>query len=143
MAAKIASRFDNYLENVMQRSLKFSILPGEFAVSRLPPVGPIPDWADAGPFVSITRCRDELSVVSLAANVPAEVKSERNWACLKLLGPFPFQQTGILASFLVPCAQAGVPIFAISTFDTDYVFVKDNDKDRALKVLIAAGHELV
>jgi hypothetical protein len=127
----------------MGRSLKFSVVPGEFAVSRLAPSEPVPQWADSGPFTSVTRNLDELSIVSPAASVPAEVKSERGWTCLKLLGPFPFQETGILASFLDPCARAGIPIFAISTFDTDYVLVKDEDKDRAIKVLIAASHELV
>jgi hypothetical protein len=127
----------------MGRTLKFSVIPGEFAVSWLAPGDPIPRWADAGPFVSITRNRDELSIVCLASNVPEDVKSERGWACLKLLGPFPFQETGILAAFLDPCAKAGIPIFAMSTFDTDYVLVKDEDQPRALAALTNAGHELV
>jgi len=131
------------VSKLMVRKLKFSIIPGEFAVSRLVPDAEFPRWADSGPFASITRTHEELSVVSLASSVPTEVKSEKNWTCLKLLGPFSFQETGILASFLDPCAPAGIPIFAVSTFDTDYVLVKDVDKDRALKALIAAGHELV
>ena len=80
--------------------------------------------------------------MSLAACVPAGVKSERGWTCLKLLGPFPFQETGILASFIDRCAQAGIPIFAVSTFDTDYVLIKDEDRDRTLATLRNAGHEL-
>ena len=126
----------------MARKLKFEIVPGYFAVSRLSPNAAIPHWAVAGPVTSITRNADELSIVSLSASVPAEVKSERSWTCLKLLGPFPFHETGILASFLEPCAKAGIPIFAISTFDTDYVLVKAADKERALRALAGAGHEL-
>jgi uncharacterized protein len=127
----------------MKRSLKFSIFPGEFAVSRLGPREQVPRWADASPFASITRTAEELSILSLASGVPPDVKSERGWTCLKLLGPFPFQETGILASFLDPCAKADIPIFAISTFDTDYVLVKYDDRARALKALTDASHELV
>ena len=127
----------------MARKLRFSIVPGRFAVSRLAPHAPIPEWIHSGPFACLTRTADELSVVSLAEGVPPGIQSERQWSCLKLLGPFPFQQTGILASFIDPCAQAGIPIFAVSTFDTDYVLVKDEDEERALATLLDAGHELV
>ena len=127
----------------MPHKLRFSIIPGKFAVSRLPPTASIPEWIGSGPFSCVTRTGDELSVVSLAASVPLEVQSEKDWTCLKLLGPFPFQLTGILASFIDPCAQAGIPIFAVSTFDTDYVLVKDEDRDRTLATLLDAGHELV
>lgn len=127
----------------MPHKLRFSIIPGKFAVSRLPPTASIAEWIGSGPFSCVTRTGDELSVVSLAASVPPEVQSEKDWTCLKLLGPFPFQLTGILASFIDPCAQAGIPIFAVSTFDTDYVLVKDEDRDRTLATLLDAGHELV
>ena len=127
----------------MRHKLKFSIVAGQFAVSQLPAKHRVPDWAQSGPLVSITRSSEELSVVSLAAEVPPEVKSEGDWICLKLLGPFPFQQTGILASFLAPCAEANIPIFAVSTFDTDYVLVKDADRERTVAALLAAGHELI
>ena len=123
--------------------LNFSVLPGRFAVSRLAAETPIPDWIHSGPFSCVSRTSDELSVVSLTASVPAEVQSEKDWICLKLLGPFPFQLTGILASFLAPLAEANIPIFAVSTFETDYILVKEDDKERALETLLEAGHELV
>ncbi len=123
--------------------LNFSVLPGRFAVSRLAAETPIPDWIHSGPFSCVSRTSDELSVVSLTASVPAEVQSEKDWICLKLLGPFPFQLTGILASFLDPLAEANIPIFAVSTFKTDYILVKEDDKERALETLLEAGHELV
>lgn len=70
-------------------------------------------------------------------------KCESSWTCFKLDGPFPFAQTGVLASFINPLAQRGVPIFAISTFDTDYVLVKEDHVAAALEALLAAGHELI
>ena len=125
------------------RRLRFSIIPGRFVVSRLAPAAAIPEWIQSGPFACVTRTGDELSVVSLAASVPGDVQSEKGWMCLKLLGPFPFQETGILASIVNPLAQAGIPIFALSTFDTDYVLLKEEDRERALATLLDAGHELV
>ncbi|HEX4489301.1 MAG TPA: ACT domain-containing protein [Terriglobales bacterium] len=127
----------------MARKLKFSIVPGLFAVSRLLPEAAIPQWAHSASFASITRTSDEVSIVCLASSVPEDVKSERDWACLKLLGPFPFQETGILASFLDPCARTGIPIFAISTFDTDYVLIKQQDQARTIVALTGVGYELV
>ena len=123
--------------------LNFSLLPGRFAVSRLAAETPIPDWIHSGPFSCVSRTRDELSVVSLTASVPAEVQSEKDWICLKLLGPFPFHLTGILALFLDPLAEANIPIFSVSTFDTDYILVRSVDLFVAREALIGAGHEHV
>ena len=102
----------------------------------------LPDWANSGAFVSVTRTADELSIVCLAQAVPAGVQSAGPWRCFKLRGPFPFTQTGVLASFLEPLAEAGIPILAVSTFDTDYVLVTEALFGAAVEVLRSAGHEL-
>lgn len=75
--------------------------------------------------------------------MPEGVRVERGWAGLKLEGPFPFSMTGVLASFLEPLARAGISIFAVSTFDTDYVLVKSDMLTRALEVIQASGHHLL
>jgi hypothetical protein len=126
-----------------RRTLRFRWIPGAFAVSRLAPQASIPDWALRGPFVSITRAADELSIVCLTENVPNDVKAERNWCCFQLEGPFPFMEVGILNSFIGPLAQGGIPIFVVSSFDTDYVLLKEEVVGAALSVLSQAGHELV
>lgn len=121
----------------------FSLLQGQYAIVRAPSDGAVAEWAFApGAFVSVTRTADELSVVCLAAVVPAGVKMDGGWCCLKLKGPFAFDQVGILSSFAVPLAQAGVGIFAISTFDTDYILVKESQRDLAIRALVSAGHTL-
>jgi len=123
---------------------RFSIVAGRFAVARLEPGEPIPEWASsAGPFASITRTPDELSIVASEAAVPEGVKCERGWAMIRLLGPFLFSQVGVLASFAAPLAEAGVSLFAMSTFDTDYLLVKEDRASSARDTLVAAGHELV
>jgi uncharacterized protein len=123
--------------------LKFRQLPEIFAVCQLPAYAPIPEWASRGEFFSITRTSQELSIVCQEANVPEKVKAEKDWACLKLEGPFPFAETGVLLSFVAPLSEAGVPIFAVATFNTDFVLVKREFLSRALHVLKQAGHQLV
>jgi len=127
---------------VQRHQLKFRWLPGPYAIVRLAPDAPVPDWATVGDFASITRTADELSVVCPSANLPPDVHSPCHWICLKLEGPFPFSQTGVLLSFIQPLSKNDIPIFAISTYDTDYVLVQE-DFAWAMDVLREAGHELL
>ncbi len=124
------------------QQLKFRQLPGPYAIVRLAPDAPIPDWATKGDFTSITRTADELSIVCPADKLPRDVDSQHHWMCLKLEGPFPFSQTGVLLSFIEPLSKNDIPIFAISTYDTDYVLIPE-EHARALDILREAGHELL
>lgn len=121
--------------------ISFSIVPGEFTVARLDPEAPFPEWAPSRGFCSMTRTAEELSVVCEDSSIPPGVRAERGWALLQLRGPFPFEQVGVLEAFVRPLAEAGVSVFAIATFDTDYVLVKKDRLDDALSALAAAGHE--
>jgi hypothetical protein len=121
--------------------LKFRWLPGPYAVVRLAPDAPILNWSTKGDFTSVTRTPDELSIVCPAENLPADVHTPHQWICLKLEGPFPFSQTGVLLAFIEPLSNNGVPIFAISTYDTDYVLIQE-EFGWAIDVLQRAGHEL-
>jgi uncharacterized protein len=120
--------------------LKFRWLPGPYAIVRLAPDAPVPDWTK-GDFTSITRTADERSIVCPAENLPEGMSSQHRWMCLKLEGPFPFSQTGVLLSFIEPLSDNGIPIFAISTYDTDYVFVQEEFAGVAVDLLREAGHE--
>jgi len=123
--------------------LKFRFLPGKFGVCRLPADAPIPAWSQTGPLSSITRTNEELSVVCPEESVPPQQAFEGGWTCLKLEGPFSFSEVGILAAFIDPLRDEGVPIFAISTYDTDYVLIKEGHRRTALDALRKAGHELI
>jgi hypothetical protein len=90
----------------------------------------------------VTRTPDELSVVADEAAVPAGVRAERGWRALQVAGPLDFNLTGILASLAYPLARAGISLFAVSTFDTDYVLIKEDKLHDALAALQAAGHTL-
>jgi uncharacterized protein len=121
---------------------RFSVLHGSWAVARLPAAAPIPPWVrlDGEDFSSITRTGDELSIVSPQDLVPSGVQAERGWSILKLLGPFPFDEVGVLASFARPLASMKISILAIGTFDTDYILIKSADVAAACECLTAAGH---
>ncbi|HEY4721493.1 MAG TPA: ACT domain-containing protein [Anaerolineae bacterium] len=121
-------------------NLTLSILPDTFSICHWGPDEHVPDWMDAHSFVSITRTADELSIVCLDQNVPAEVNANRGWRCLKVEGPLDLSLTGILTSLAVPLAEARIGIFAISTFDTDYVLVKEQALADAIVALEKAGH---
>lgn len=120
-------------------SLTLRLLPDLFAICRLAADAPIPVWA-RGEFVSLTRTRDELSLVCAQDHVPSAIPCERAWRALRVAGQLDFGLTGILAALATPLANAGISLFALSTFDTDYILVKQNSLDRAIQVLIQAGH---
>ena len=122
---------------------RIRLLPGALAVCKLPAGSPIPPWAISPPFFCITSTREELSLVCSAEVVPSSVHWEGPWRAFQLEGPIPFTLTGVLASVLNPLAENRVGIFALSTFDTDYVLVNAGDATVAASVLRGAGHEIV
>ncbi len=123
--------------------MKSKTVHGLFAICRLEPDAVVPEWATSGTLSSITRTPDELSIICEEAAVPRDVKAERGFHCLQLVGPFDFQAIGILESFLRPLAEAAVPIFAISTYDTDWILIQGKHWERALLALAIAGHERI
>jgi len=123
--------------------LKFLQLKDAYTILRFASSAVVPDWVMQGEFTSITRTADELSIVCPSRNVSEEHQSGPHWICLKLKGPFPFSQTGVLLSFIEPLSTNDIPIFAISTYETDYVFIPQDYADRAFHLLRQAGHELL
>jgi hypothetical protein len=113
-----------------------------FAISRLASDAPIPAWATTGVFFSITRTADELSVICPQEAVPEGVTCERRWRCLRVAGKMPFSVVGVLASLTAPLAEAEISLFAISTFDTDYLLLKAEDLESAVDVLRRLGHTI-
>jgi uncharacterized protein len=121
--------------------MKLSLLSGTFAICRFAPDTAVPPWAwHDRTLLTITYTADELSLVCSSVNVPADVPCERPWSALKVEGPLDFALTGILSALVAPLAQAVIPIFAISTFNTDYLLIKESDMARACQVLEEFGH---
>ena len=125
--------------------MQLSFLNAEYAICRLPASVDVPLWAMQGKFFSITRTEDELSFVCEQSSVREEepqMKVERGWRCLKLHGPIPFETTGVIASLTKPLADAGVSVFVVSTFDTDYLLVRSVAVEHAIQILRTAGNEI-
>lgn len=120
--------------------LVLSLLPERYAVAQLPAGSTLPAWWPALGIRHASWTDDELSLVCGEAHVPADARCQRGWRMFKLQGPFDFALTGILKAVLDPLAAAGVGIFAISTFDTDYVLVQARQLDAALHALRGHGH---
>jgi hypothetical protein len=115
---------------------------GTFAVCKLPMAAPLPAWVTAGDFFAVVRTADELSVVCRQAVMPQGTICERDWRCLRVAGTMPFTLVGVLAALTLPVAQAGVGIFAFSTFDTDYLLIKADNLPVAVAAWRAAGHRV-
>ena len=119
--------------------LHLDILPHRLAVCRLPADHPVPGWIDRLAFWSMTRTADELSLVLPEEAASPQWRQETGWRVLKVRGPLEFGLVGVLAQLTVAIAAAGVSIFALSTFDTDYLLVRDSDLARASTALTGAG----
>lgn len=123
-------------------TLQLKVLPHRYAVCQLAADTPPPAWAfpPGEGFASVSLTDDELSVVCRQDGVPQQVKAERGWRCLKVEGPLVFDAVGIMAGLTSALAAAGVAVFAISTYDTDYILVKDERLAASVEALRHQGY---
>jgi uncharacterized protein len=122
--------------------LELTLLPERFAISQLAATAPIPEWATRGAFFSVTRTRDELSVVYEHSRVPAGVRSQPGWSILKIQGPFALTEVGVLSALASPLAEAKLSLLTISTFDTDYLLVASETLSAVISALERTGHKI-
>ena len=123
-------------------SLTLALRPERYAVAQLPAGAALPEWWPTHGMRHAGWTDDELSLICEETHVPDDVRCQRGWRMFKLQGPFDFALTGILKAVLDPLAAAGVGIFAISTFDTDYVLVQEPQLDLTLRALRGHGHHV-
>jgi hypothetical protein len=124
------------------RQLTLALIDDDFAICQLAISDTVPPWASAGTLVSVTRTADELSIVCSQDAVPPGVKCERGWRAIRVVGSMDFSAVGVLASLVGPLAEAGISIFALSTFDTDYLLVKQQALNAAVEALKQHGHAI-
>jgi hypothetical protein len=124
------------------RRLRLKALRRTFAICRLDPDRPVPPGLGGGELFAMARTADELSIVCEEDLVPEGARCEKGWRAFAVQGPLAFSETGVLASLAGPLGEAGISIFAISTFGTDYVLVPAEDFSRAVAALELAGHEM-
>jgi hypothetical protein len=124
----------------MIHRLTITVHPDLYAICRLGVEAPVPEWVGGAKFLTISRTGSELSIVCEDDRVPAEIHAERRRRLMQVEGTLAFSLTGILAAVAAPLAEAQVSIFAVSTYDTDYVLVSEAELERAIGALEAAGH---
>ena len=125
----------SFLSVAQKRNLTLSLMPDSYAVCRLAPDSKVPEWAYQGSFFSISKTSDELSIVVDQRFAPAGIKKAENWKGFKIEGPLDFSITGILAALSKTLADNQIPLFSISTFDTDYILVESKYYEKAKQVL--------
>lgn len=126
-----------------RRTLDLDLLPAPLAIVRLPPASPIPEWTiGAQSFLSMTRTPEELSIVTDVAAIPVALVTGPSYLAFRVRGPLSHDLVGIFAALAGPLAVAGIPVFPIATYDTDYILVREPDADAASRVLQAEGHRV-
>ncbi len=136
-------RCEGFIDGKTSRimNLNLIVLPDTIAMCRLDADSPIPDWA-IGEFVSITRTPDELSIVCRQDQVPDGVQCERSWRCFRVVGTLDFTLVGVIASLTGALAEVGISVFVVSSFNTDFVLVREQDLAKAVGVLEEDGHNI-
>jgi hypothetical protein len=122
------------------RSYELVVLKNSFGVCRFGPTALVPAWVDNGSFWSVTRTADELSIVCEEKNIPSGVQAETGFSCLEVIGPLDFSTVGVLAALTAILAASGISLFVISTFDTDYLLVRQVALPDAIDALRESGH---
>ena len=123
--------------------MKVSLLEETYGVCRLPSNTRIPEWTERQTkqtFLSITQTSEELSIVCPMQWIPSGVQCERDWKCIKIIGPLDFNQIGVISSMSGALAQHSIPLFVISTYDTDYLFVKEDNIVKTKQILEQNKH---
>ncbi len=123
--------------------LKLKTINGDFAICYLDPKAQIPLWSRNDLFYSLTMTKDELSIVTLQAQVPKGIKCDPFWNILMVIGPLDFSLVGVLADISKVLKAAEISIFVISTYETDYILVKKDNLQKAITVLNNSGYEVL
>jgi hypothetical protein len=125
-------------------NLKFTVLKDVYSIYRFEKYSNIPEWAYKTDFYSITRTNEELSVVSKHIDIKTteNILVDKHWRIFKIHGPMPLSQIGIIAHISDILRKGKISIFTIGTYDTDYIMIKDNNTNKAIRLLENEGHEV-
>jgi hypothetical protein len=124
------------------KKLSLNILPERMAVCRFEPSALLPEGLDGSEFYSVTRTKEELTVVCREDSLVPGTVCENGWRCIRVQGVLDFSEIGIMFSITRPLAEAGISVFVISTYDTDYFLVKEKQLPEAIDALTASGHQI-
>lgn len=124
----------------MDMSIRFKHVPGRYGIARLAPNAAIPEWFAGDGFAALVRADDETTVVCAFERIPDGIEVDGPWHCLRSMGPFAFDATGIVQSMVNPLSDAGIGVFVLCTFDGEHLLVSESDANTAVALLTEAGH---
>jgi uncharacterized protein len=123
--------------------VNLALLDTSLSICRLDPTAGMPAWFELSPPLSAAVVRaGELTLVAPEEAVPGDVIAERGWRAIEFVGTMDLAMTGVTAKLSGALAEAGVALFAVSTYDTDVLLVREEQADRAIEALRAAGHQV-
>ena len=122
--------------------LYISVLPDNYSIYRFKSESEIPDWILSSDFYSVTKTKDEISVVGPQTDKTINSICNRDWRVLKIAGPLDFSLIGIIADVSITLKNKNIPLFIISTYDTDYILIKQKDLNKGIKALEEKGHKI-
>ena len=125
-----------------QRQLKLTLLKDKYGICALPNTAQIPEWALMQSLISITRTKEELTIVCQQDLIPSQYQSDLNWRCFRVDGTFDLNQIGVISSISLPLTQAGISIYVISTYNTDYFLVQEEKVKQTISVLSDSGYSI-
>ena len=114
--------------------------PEKLAIVRLGPGAELPQWAESASLFSVTATATETSLVCATRSVPTKTPSIKPLTAFQVRGPLDPDATGILAGLLAPLADAAIPVYTLSTFDTDWIMVRLVDGEKASEAWRRQGH---
>lgn len=126
----------------LKHSLNVNFVPGRYAVSQLVTDADIPKWFSGPGFKAAIFSDDETTLICLEERVPAGIQTEKGWLCLRTVGPFPFEASGIVQSLIEPLSSNEIGVFVVCTFDGEHVLIPAKDTEKAIRCLGAAGHTI-
>ena len=124
----------------LAQQMRLKSVPGTYAIAQLPPDAALPAWFDGPDFVAMARANDELTLICHQDRVPQDVTASRDWACFRSVGPFAFDESGVVSALTKPIADAGIGIFVVCTYDGEHLLCAASDFDRVKTILTDAGH---
>jgi len=123
--------------------MKLRKIDGSFGICQLPADATPPDWANGPGFTAQIRSDDELTIICRADRIPEGQKSALGWACFRSVGPFAFDEAGIVASLVAPISAAGIGVFVVCTFDGEHLLVPEAAFDQVAGILCQNGHQFL
>ncbi|MEP5730405.1 MAG: ACT domain-containing protein [Sulfitobacter sp.] len=123
--------------------MKLRKIDGSYAVAQLSADDDVPVWLNGPGLTAMVRTDDELTIVCDETRVPQDINAQRGWACFRSIGPFAFDEAGVVASLVAPISAQGIGVFVLCTFDGEHILCPSEHFAVVQDILVTQGHDFV